>query len=414
VTVDEVERRGRSTSGGALTVGAVTPSPYVHALTPDAVAAIDAALEPALEPSPQRTRRIVAMGGPNARIPFDLARLITHEPSDQRADVVIICPPEDGDELLGPNLSAMEQACAAAVAAASPGQILIMTTAGYVGSARDMLVMPLTKRGLVAGEHVHVVTSPEPIPGAVQPEGRVVGGATPECSAVAADIFAEVGPVTRFTTLEDAEATSLSSHAPASVGAFAKRLIDIVGAAVGLVVLLPVMLVIALAVRLDSPGPVLFSQERVGRYGRRFQFRKFRTMTDGAEQRLSEVLHLNGIKGPAFQIDSDPRVTRIGRFLRKSSLDELPELWAVLRGYMSLVGPRPAPVVEVASYRPWHRRRLAVKPGITGLAQVRARKYSEFDVKAGLDLLYIDHWTLWLDIRLLLETLPAVLRYTGR
>ena len=137
-------------------------------------------------------------------------------------------------------------------------------------------------------------------------------------------------------------------------------------------------------------------------------------MTDDAEERLGEVLHLNTIRGPAIQIDGDPRVTRIGGFLRRSSLDELPQLWNVLVGEMSLVGPRPAPIVEVAAYKPWHRRRLAVKPGLTGLAQVRARKYREFDVKAGLDLQYVDHWSPWLDVRILLETVPSVLRFTGR
>jgi lipopolysaccharide/colanic/teichoic acid biosynthesis glycosyltransferase len=298
-----------------------------------------------------------------------------------------------------------------------PGQTLIMTSARYVGGVRDLLVLPLQKRGLVAGRDIHVAVSPEPIPGAPRRAARIVGGATPTCAAVAAGALRGAGAVIAARTLEDAEAASLTSHAPSGIGAAIKRLVDIVGASIGLVVLAPVMAAIAVGVKLDSRGPILFRQDRVGQNGRRFRFRKFRTMIDGAEQQLSEVLHLNGIRGPAFQIDSDPRVTRFGRFLRKSSLDELPELWSVLRGEMSLVGPRPAPVVEVAAYKPWHLRhlrRLAMKPGITGLAQVRARKYREFDVKAGLDLQYIDHWSLWLDVRLLLATLPAVLRFTGR
>ena len=120
------------------------------------------------------------------------------------------------------------------------------------------------------------------------------------------------------------------------------------------------------------------------------------------------------IRGPALQVDRDPRVTRIGSFLRRSSIDELPQLWNVLYGDMSLVGPRPAPPVEVASYEPWHRARLAVRPGITGLAQVRARSYREFDEKASLDLEYIVRWSPRLDFEILLRTVPVVVRLTGR
>jgi lipopolysaccharide/colanic/teichoic acid biosynthesis glycosyltransferase len=137
-------------------------------------------------------------------------------------------------------------------------------------------------------------------------------------------------------------------------------------------------------------------------------------MHDGAEDRLTELMELNEIRGHAFKLTADPRVTRVGRWLRRTSLDELPQLWNVLRGEMSLVGPRPPLVSEVQGYNVWHRRRLSMKPGMTGLWQVRARTEQDFDRWVETDLEYIDSWSLWLDLRILLRTIPAVLNREGR
>ena len=193
-----------------------------------------------------------------------------------------------------------------------------------------------------------------------------------------------------------------------------KRLLDIAGAAALLVLLSPVMLVIGLAVRGDSKGRALFRQRRVGLHGRTFEVLKFRTMHEGAEERLTELMELNEIRGHAFKLTADPRVTRVGRWLRRTSLDELPQLWNVFRGEMSLVGPRPPLVSEVQGYDVWHRRRLSMKPGMTGLWQVRARTEQDFDRWVETDLEYIDSWSLWLDLRIILRTIPAVLNREGR
>jgi exopolysaccharide biosynthesis polyprenyl glycosylphosphotransferase len=188
-----------------------------------------------------------------------------------------------------------------------------------------------------------------------------------------------------------------------------KRLLDLTAAAVGLVVLAPVFLVLGLWIRTVDGGPVLFWQVRVGLNGRPFRVVKFRTMVRDAEARLSELESLNVINGHAFKLDGDPRMTRTGRLLRRASLDELPQLWNVLRGEMSLVGPRPPLPREVQGYDIWHRRRLSMKPGITGLWQVEARREPEFDRWVTLDLAYIDRWSLWLDIKIMLRTVPAML-----
>ena len=193
-----------------------------------------------------------------------------------------------------------------------------------------------------------------------------------------------------------------------------KRLMDIVGAAVGLAILSPVMLVTAIAIRLRDGSPVLFRQTRIGLHGRPFTILKFRTMAPDAELRLHEVAHLNERMGAAFKASNDPRLTRLGRKLRRTSIDELPQLWNVLRGEMSLVGPRPPLPSEVIEYDIWHRRRLSMKPGITGLWQVEMRLEPSFDRWVELDLSYIDRWTLWLDLRILLRTMPSVLMARGR
>jgi exopolysaccharide biosynthesis polyprenyl glycosylphosphotransferase len=217
--------------------------------------------------------------------------------------------------------------------------------------------------------------------------------------------------------VEEFEGTPILSllYGPDRVlGLAAKRLIDIVVSAAGLIALSPVMLAVALAILIAEGRPVLFRQVRVGLHGRPFTVLKFRTMVANAEELYSQVEALSDTRGPAFKMANDPRVTRLGRFLRRTSLDELPQLWNVLRGEMSIVGPRPAPPREVGGYSIWHRRRLSMKPGITGLWQIRGRQPDEdFDQRASLDLDYIDRWSLWLDLKIMMRTIPAVLQGQG-
>jgi exopolysaccharide biosynthesis polyprenyl glycosylphosphotransferase len=194
----------------------------------------------------------------------------------------------------------------------------------------------------------------------------------------------------------------------------AKRAFDVVVSAALLVLLAPLMLTVALLIKLTSPGPVFFVQQRIGFGKRRIEVHKFRTMVVDAERRLAEVAHLNEVSGPVFKIKNDPRLTQIGRLLRKTSIDELPQLIDVLLGSMSLVGPRPLPVRDYLGFdTDWHRRRFSVRPGITCLWQVTGRSSLPFDKWMELDLQYIDQWSLVLDLKILLQTIPAVLRGTG-
>ncbi len=192
-------------------------------------------------------------------------------------------------------------------------------------------------------------------------------------------------------------------------GRAAKRALDIVGATVLLVLTSPLMAAAAIALRLDSQGPVLFRQERIGQDETPFVVYKFRTMHQGAEQQLERLAPYNEATGPLFKIRDDPRVTRVGRIIRRTSVDELPQLYNVLRGEMSLVGPRPPLPREVAKYQEWHRRRLAVAPGMTGLWQVSGRSDVTFDEMVLLDLYYIENWSLFLDFKILLRTIPRVI-----
>lgn len=194
-----------------------------------------------------------------------------------------------------------------------------------------------------------------------------------------------------------------------------KQVLDIIAAAMLLAFTAVPLLLVALAIRLSSPGPVLFRQQRAGLNGRPFTMLKFRSMCTDAEQRKQELAVLNEMSGPVFKVTNDPRVTPIGRFLRKWSLDEWPQLVNVLRGEMSLVGPRPLPVDEVARFDdPAHRRRLSVKPGLTCLWQVSGRnEVRDFKDWVRLDLEYIDNWSFWLDLKILCRTVPAVLAGTG-
>jgi exopolysaccharide biosynthesis polyprenyl glycosylphosphotransferase len=192
-----------------------------------------------------------------------------------------------------------------------------------------------------------------------------------------------------------------------------KRATDILIATAGLLVLLPLLLLIAFAIRMDSPGPVIFSQTRVGKGGKRFTCFKFRSMYVDAEARMAELHQRNEATGPIFKMRHDPRRTRVGRLLRRASLDEVPQLWNVLKGDMSFIGPRPPLPAEVAKYAPWHLRRLDIAPGITGLWQVSGRSDLTFDEMVLLDIYYIENWSPFLDLRILLRSVPAVLFGSG-
>jgi lipopolysaccharide/colanic/teichoic acid biosynthesis glycosyltransferase len=191
-----------------------------------------------------------------------------------------------------------------------------------------------------------------------------------------------------------------------------KRLFDLAVCLLLLPVVLPLLLLSALAIRLDSPGPIFIAQERTGRDGTPFRMLKFRTMVRNAAELKAQLAHLNVLPPPDFKIPHDPRITRVGKFLRQTSLDELPQLLNVLRGDMSLVGPRPTSFAPT-TYELWHTRRLDVTPGITGLWQVKGRNTTTFDERLRLDIEYIEHRSFGLDLKILLQTLPSVLRRTG-
>ena len=192
-----------------------------------------------------------------------------------------------------------------------------------------------------------------------------------------------------------------------------KRTIDVVGALFLLALTFPLLVVIALLIRISSRGPIIFRQVRSGFHGRTFQMYKLRTMVADAELRRGELLHLNEMNGPVFKVSDDPRRTWLGRLIRRYSVDELPQLVNVIKGEMSLVGPRPLPLYEASRIKGVQRRRLAMRPGLSGLWQTRGRSTVDFDEWMRLDLEYVDHWSLALDLRILLATIPEVLRGTG-
>lgn len=201
----------------------------------------------------------------------------------------------------------------------------------------------------------------------------------------------------------------------ASWALFFKEVMDRVGALAGLVVLSPLFLVVILAVKLGSPGPVFFTQERAGRHGRPFTMYKFRSMRTDAEDLRESLEDANQMSGPVFKIENDPRITKVGAWLRRTSIDEFPQLFNVLKGEMSLVGPRPLPVYEVEKFeRSAQRRRLSVKPGLTCIWQISGRnEVRNFEDWVKLDLEYIDNWSLWLDVKILIKTIPVVLSGAG-
>jgi exopolysaccharide biosynthesis polyprenyl glycosylphosphotransferase len=192
-----------------------------------------------------------------------------------------------------------------------------------------------------------------------------------------------------------------------------KRVLDVVLSAIAVLVLSPLLLAVAIAVKLDSRGPVFYSSERIGKRGRVFRCIKFRTMVNDAEMRRGDVMHMNEREGVLFKISNDPRITRLGRFLRKYSIDELPQFFNVLHGDMSIVGPRPPLASEVQEYKLSHLRRLDVLPGVTGLWQVQGRQDPSFDSYISLDVTYIENWSIWLDLKIIGRTIGVVLAGTG-
>lgn len=193
-----------------------------------------------------------------------------------------------------------------------------------------------------------------------------------------------------------------------------KRVLDFCLALAALILISPVLVLVAAIIKITSPGPIFFTQKRIGRNKRKFTIYKFRSMAVDAENKMRDLEHLNELRGPVFKIKHDPRITPVGRFLRKTSIDELPQLFNVLKGDMSLVGPRPMSVRDYELFsEDWHRRRFSVRPGITCLWQVNGRNSIPFEKWMELDMQYIDKWSLWLDFKILAKTIPAVLRGSG-
>jgi exopolysaccharide biosynthesis polyprenyl glycosylphosphotransferase len=205
----------------------------------------------------------------------------------------------------------------------------------------------------------------------------------------------------------------LNPSRPSRVYAALKRLTDIAVAGFLLVLFLPIIPVVAILIRLDSPGPIFFKQKRIGKDGKTFNFYKFRSMVPGAESVIDALRPLSGVDGPVFKIREDPRITHVGRFLRRSSLDELPQLLNVLRGEMSIVGPRPNLPSEVSQYLPWQRRRLDVTPGITCFWQIAGRSHIGFQEWMRLDLEYVRKRSYVTDLKIMMQTIPAVIARKG-
>jgi len=227
------------------------------------------------------------------------------------------------------------------------------------------------------------------------------------------DIFGDYLPPPRVGRFGAMTALSFAPVHHSRSRLIVKRSIDVVGAAAALLVASPLILVAAIAIKLTSPGPVFFRQIRNGQYGRQFKMFKLRTMTQDAETRRAELQGANEMNGPVFKMRHDPRITRVGKWLRRLSLDEIPQFWNVLRGDMSLVGPRPPLPHEVMEYATFDRRRLSMRPGITCLWQIGGRNSVDFDDWVKLDLEYIDTWSLVSDLKILLRTIPAIMRGTG-
>ena len=222
------------------------------------------------------------------------------------------------------------------------------------------------------------------------------------------DIFGTLASNVKTETLGGMPIITISRTPLDGWGRVAKRLMDLIFSLGGLILLSPFFIIMAFIIKLDSPGPVFIGLERVGGRGKKIKIYKFRSMVKGAQQMKENLLNYNEREGPLFKIVNDPRVTRFGRFLRKSSLDELPQLFNVLIGGMSLVGPRPHEPQEVARYEKHHKRLLTIRPGITGLAQISGRSSLSFKEEAKLDIYYIENWSLSFDLQIILKTIPVV------
>jgi len=213
---------------------------------------------------------------------------------------------------------------------------------------------------------------------------------------------------------EDSDLVILRTNAFEGWPAIFKRLFDIVVSSVLLIILAPLYLIVAILIMATSEGPMFFTQDRIGLNKRIFRLYKFRTMVKDAEAKIENLQHLNEVSGPVFKISNDPRITPIGQFLRKTSIDELPQLLNILKGDMSLVGPRPLPVKDYEGFeQDWHRRRFSVRPGLTCLWQIRGRSNIPFEVWMKMDMEYIDNWSFWKDIKIIWQTIPAVLYGKG-
>ena len=248
-----------------------------------------------------------------------------------------------------------------------------------------------------AGETEGSPPAPKPTPGDAVPVGDSGGAATPSQPAGRPDWRTEV-PI-------EPDRTFYLRHG--------KSLIDKVASVFALILLSPLFLAIAIAIKLDTPGPVFYRSTRVGRGGKTFTFYKMRSMIHGAEQHRHRIAHLNEVTGPVFKIARDPRITRVGRILRRTSLDELPQILNILRGDMTLVGPRPPLPQEVDQYETWQLRRLSVRPGLTCLWQISGRSRLSFDEWMRLDMEYIARRGFSLDVNILFRTIPAVLSGKG-
>src|ERR1700680_2116938 len=220
--------------------------------------------------------------------------------------------------------------------------------------------------------------------------------------------FPRIFPRVHLENLRHIPLLTLGSTPNNEFALFAKRAVDLIVSALALILLSPFLLIIAILVRLTSPGPILYRQIRCGLNGRRFALYKFRSMVDNADELRAHLDSLNEREGPTFKMKNDPRCTPLGRWLRKFSLDELPQLWNVLIGEMSFVGPRPPLPQEVEMYAPWQRRRLRMRPGLTCLWTLEGRNRLSFDRLVQFDLAYIDNWSLWLDLKIFLKTIPHV------
>jgi lipopolysaccharide/colanic/teichoic acid biosynthesis glycosyltransferase len=315
----------------------------------------------------------------------------------------------------------------------SSGKILLRILGAVAGQTRETDLVGWHKEGEVLGI---IFTQVSPDPCAVTEILRAkitaalragLGDEIARVVAMSVHIFPEQWNKSDSTWVADPKLYSdLERQIPRKRASLAvKRVMDIIGSAILLVLLAPILAMIALAIKLSSKGPVLFEQERMGQLAARFKCLKFRTMYTNCDAKIHQAYVQQFIAGivaeqqgqspePIYKITNDPRITTFGRFLRKTSLDELPQLWNVLRGEMSLVGPRPPVPYEFEIYEHWHRRRVfEVMPGITGLWQVSGRSSTQFDDMVRLDLRYSQSWSLWLDIKILLATPGAVFSGTG-